>query len=99
MNYMIEQVKSLPELMEQIYQPLDDSIRRKLDHALCLSLKHINVVGCGDSHHAALGTELAFETFTKLPDEPMTAMVFARYGAGFLPRTNPKTMLRFPLGR
>jgi len=93
MNYMIEQVKSLPELMEQIFQPLDDSIRRKLDHDLCLSLKHINVVGCGDSHHAALGTELAFETLTKLPDEPMTAMTFARYGAGSLPQTNPKTNL------
>jgi glucosamine--fructose-6-phosphate aminotransferase (isomerizing) len=93
MNYMIEQIKSLPELINQIVDPLDDSIRRKFDHDLCLSIKHINVVGCGDSHHAALATELAFEKLTKLPDEPMTSLQFGRYAAGFLPKTGPKMNL------
>jgi glutamine---fructose-6-phosphate transaminase (isomerizing) len=93
MNYMIDQVKSLPKLIEQVFEPLDDTIRKKLDHDLCLSLKRIYVVGCGDSHHAALGTELAFEFLTKVPDEPMTSLQFGRYGAGFIPDTGPKTNL------
>ena len=91
MNYMIEQIHSLPELMKQIYGPLDETIRRKIDHELCLSMKRLYVVGCGDSHHAALSTEFAFETLTKLPDDPMTSMLFGRYAAGLIPQSGPKT--------
>ena len=91
MNYMIEQIHSLPELMNQIFQLLDDTVRRKLDHELCLSLKRLYVVGCGDSHHASLSTELAFESLTRLPDDPMNSMLFGRYAAGFIPQTGPKT--------
>ena len=93
MNYMIEQIHSLPELMNQIFQLLDDTVRRKLDHELCLSLKRLYVVGCGDSHHASLSTELAFESLTRLPDDPMNSMLFGRYAAGFIPQTGPKTNL------
>jgi glucosamine--fructose-6-phosphate aminotransferase (isomerizing) len=93
MNYMIEQIHSLPELLNQIFQPLDDTIRGKLDHELCLSLKRLYVVGCGDSHHASLSTELAFESLTRLPDDPMTSMLFGRYAAGFIPQSGPKTNL------
>ena len=93
MNYMIEQIHSLPELLNQVFQPLDDTIRSKLDHELCLSLKRLYVVGCGDSHHASLSTELAFESLTRLPDDPMTSMLFGRYAAGFIPQTGPKTNL------
>ena len=93
MNYMLEQILSLPELMNQIFQPLDDAIHRKLDHELCLSLKRLYIVGCGDSHHAALSTELAFETFTNLSVEPLNSMQFARYAAGFIPKSGPKTNL------
>ncbi len=91
MNYMIEQIHSLPELMKQIFEPLDDTIRRKIDHELCLSMKRLYVVGCGDSHHAALSTEFAFESLAKLPDDPMTSMLFARYAAGLIPQSGPKT--------
>lgn len=91
MNYMVEQIYSLPKLLEQIYAPLDDTIRRKTDHETCLSAKRLYVVGCGDSHHAALSTELAFESLTKLPDDPMTSMLFGRYAAGFIPQSGPKT--------
>ena len=93
MNYMLEQILSLPELMNQIFQPLDDAIHRKLDHELCLSLKRLYIVGCGDSHHAALSTELAFETLANLSVEPLNSMQFAHYAAGFIPKSGPKTNL------
>ncbi len=91
MNYMVEQIHSLPELVEQIFDPLDETIRRKIDHELCLSAKRFYITGCGDSHHAALNTEFAFESLVKLPDDAMTAMTFARYAAGLIPQTGPKT--------
>ena len=93
MNNMIEQIHSLPKLLNQIFQPLDDAIHQKLDRDLCLLLKRIYIVGCGDSHHAALGTEFAFESLTGLPDDPMTSMLFGRYAAGFIPQTEPYTNL------
>ena len=91
MNYMVEQIHSLPELMDQIYEPLDETIRRKIDHELCLSAKRFYIIGCGDSHHAALNTEFAFESLTKLPDDSMNSMTFARYTSGLIPQTGPKT--------
>lgn len=91
MNSMIEQVKSLPAMIRESFQPFDDGIRSTLDHNLCLSLKRVFITGCGDSHHAALNTELAFESLAGLPTEPMTALQFSRYAAEFLPRTGPST--------
>ena len=90
---MLSQVYSLPSLIRDAARPFDDVARETLDHDLCLSLKRIFVAGCGDSHHASIGTELAFEALTGLPVEPMTALQFARYAAGYLPKTGPKTNL------
>jgi len=95
MNTMLDQVKSLPGLMDEIFRVVDESARMSLDHELCLSLKRVFVAGCGDSHHAALGTEMAFETFSGLPVEPMTSLQMARYAAGFIPQTGPLTNLVF----
>ncbi len=89
MNPMLSQIHSLPALIREAAQPFDNAARQTLDHALCLSAKRLFVTGCGDSHHASLGSELAFETLAGLPAEPMTALQFARYAAGFLPGGGP----------
>ena len=93
MNSMLDQIHSIPQLIRDVYQPIDDSARMGLDHQLCLSAKRIYITGCGDSHHAALGAELAFETITGLPTEALTALQFARYTAPYLPKTEPGTNL------
>lgn len=95
MNFMVEQVKSLPGLINEIFLTVDESVRAVLDHELCISIKRIMIAGCGNSHHAALGSELAFETLAGLPTEPMTAHQMARYAAGFIPQTGPLTNLMF----
>ena len=68
-------------------------MRKTLDHKLCLSVKRLYVTGCGDSHHAAVASELAFEALAGRPTEPMSALQFARYAAGYLPPTGPGTNL------
>ena len=60
-NTMIAQIERLPELIREQTPIIDQRIRRLLDHELCLSVKHIVTTGCGDSHMAAVATELAFE--------------------------------------
>ena len=93
MNHMLNEIESQPALLEQIFDPLDEACRRTLHPDICRSLERIYITGCGDSHHAALSTEFAFETLTLLPVEPMTAMQFARYTAGIIPPINPQTSL------
>jgi len=93
MNSMVAQVRSLPALIREMVPVLDDTVRKTLDHKLCLSVKRLYVTGCGDSHHAALASELAFEALAGRPTEPMSALQFARYAAGYLPPTGPGTNL------
>ncbi|MBI3764124.1 MAG: SIS domain-containing protein [Chloroflexi bacterium] len=90
MNTMLAQIYSLPSLLRDIFDPFDDAVRSTLDDNLCRSVKRLYVTGCGDSHHAALGSELAFEALSGVPVEPMTAMQFARYAAADLPEAGPR---------
>jgi glucosamine--fructose-6-phosphate aminotransferase (isomerizing) len=93
MNSMAAQAQSVPALIRELVPALDDAVRKTLDHKLCLSVKRLYVTGCGDSHHAALASELAFEALAGRPTEPMSALQFARYAAGYLPPTGPGTNL------
>lgn len=93
MNSMILEICSLPSLLKETFQNLDDTIRTKLDHELCLSLKRVFIAGCGDSHNVGVNSELVFHRLAGIPAQALTAMNFARYIAGFLPATGPKTNL------
>jgi glucosamine--fructose-6-phosphate aminotransferase (isomerizing) len=82
---MLDQIHSIPTLIREIIEPYTDSIQRSLSRDYCQSLSRLFVIGCGDSHHAALATEWAFEELAGLPCEPMTALQFSRYAARFVP--------------
>ena len=91
MNSMVAQVYSLPGLITDNFQEFDNTIRNTLSHDLCLSMKRLFLTGCGDSYHAALNAELAFESIAGVPVEPLTAHQFSRYGVAYLPQTGPGT--------
>jgi glucosamine--fructose-6-phosphate aminotransferase (isomerizing) len=93
MNSMVAEIRSVPALIRELVPVLDDTVRKTLDHRLCLSVKRVYVAGCGDSHHAALASELAFESLAGRAAEPMSALQFARYAVGYLPDTGPGTNL------
>jgi len=76
-------------MIREVLPAYDRDAREVLDHNLCLSAKRLFLTGCGDSHHATLATELAFESLAGLPTEPMTALQFARYAADFVPKAGP----------
>jgi glutamine---fructose-6-phosphate transaminase (isomerizing) len=84
-NSMLSQIHSLPALIRDVVQPFDDAVRRQLTLGQCQAVQRLFVIGCGDSHHAALATEWAFEALAGVPAEPMTAMQFSRYAAGYAP--------------
>ena len=90
---MHQQIDTLPALVRDIAQPFDACARRALDFETCLAAKRIYLVGCGDSHHAPVGAELAFHQLTGVPTQALSSLPFSRYVAGFLPDTGPKTNL------
>ncbi len=88
-NAMLAQIHSLPALIREVLPLYDRNAREALDDNLCRSVRRLFITGCGDSHHAALASELAFESLAELPAEPMTALQMSRYAVDFLPQGEP----------
>lgn len=84
-----QQVDSLPDMVGEMIDPLATVVAMALPDSLGEQTRRVFVTGCGDSHHAALNSELAFKQLAGLPCEPMTAMQFGRYAARFLPQGEP----------
>jgi glucosamine--fructose-6-phosphate aminotransferase (isomerizing) len=87
---MWEQIYSLPEMVAQCLPSFLDAARAVMTPDLCASLAQVCIVGCGDSHMAAVGAELAFHTLAGLPARSMTALHFARYVMPFLAERRPE---------
>ena len=83
-----QQVDTLPDLIRDMIDDLVRRTRETFSPPVCRHIERVFVTGCGDSHHAALNSELAFEQLAGLPCEPQTAMQFSRYGASFVPDTD-----------
>jgi glucosamine--fructose-6-phosphate aminotransferase (isomerizing) len=88
-NAMLAQIHSLPALIREVLPLYERNAREALDDNLCLSARRLFITGCGDSHHATLASELAFESLASLPTEPMTALQMSRYAVDFLPQGKP----------
>ena len=80
-----QQVETLPDLVRVMVGDLEQRVNETFSRTLCQKIQRVHITGCGDSHHAALNVELAFEQLAGLPCEPYTAMQFGRYAAPFLP--------------
>lgn len=94
-NNMLAQIKSLPELIRSEIDRLDRNVRLVLNHNEILSTKRILITGCGDSYFSGMAAELAFESLTGLPVEPLTAMNAARYSLPYTPKEFPLNPLVF----
>jgi glutamine---fructose-6-phosphate transaminase (isomerizing) len=93
MNAMLAQVHSLPDLLRDVFDECDEAVRVALPERLCATLRGIHVTGCGDSHHAAVSTELAFAAFAGVPTRPLTALQMGRYAAEYLPRDDGSVLV------
>ncbi len=88
-----QQVDTLPELVRDTMDPFYTAVRHTITPDLAQKVERVYLTGCGDSHHAPLNAELAFEQFAGLPCTAMSAMQFARYKAGYLPESGRGTNL------
>lgn len=88
-----QQVDTLPDLVRATIDPFYTAVRHTITPKLAQRVERVYLTGCGDSHHAPLNAELAFEQLAGLPCTAMNAMQFARYKAGYLPERGHDTNL------
>ena len=88
-----QQVDTLPDLVRAAIDPFYTAVRQTITTQIAEKIERVYLTGCGDSHHAPMNAELAFEQLAGLPCQAMTAMQFARYKAGYLPATGRGTNL------
>lgn len=87
-----QQVDTLPALVRslapgpaaRIATDLGKPVTGVFSPTQCRKIKRIIITGCGDSHHAALIAELAFEQLAGLPCEPLAALQFSRYAVPYI---------------
>lgn len=92
-SVMVDQVKDLANVMREQTRPFDRIIRDALTPLEYRSLHRVYTVGDGDSFHATMATEMAFENIARIPSEPMSGMRFLEYGADFIPTAFPNDTL------
>lgn len=91
-NALVRQVLSLPELIEQQFNDMEQRSRTVLSTPEIFNIQKIVLTGCGDSYAAALAVKHAFEMLTHIPTEVVTAIelsrLYSREQLGFRPN-NP----------
>jgi glutamine---fructose-6-phosphate transaminase (isomerizing) len=92
-SVMLVQVNDLPNVIRTEVRSFDKIIRQVLSPLEVMSLSRVYLVGDGDSFHASLATEMAFENIAKINCEPQSAMRFLEYGADFIPSNFPNDTL------
>lgn len=85
-NALQQQVDTLPDLVREMVDGLVTAVFHSFPNSLCEDIDFVYLTGCGDSHHAPVNAALAFRQLAGLPAAALTAMAFARYTAGYLPR-------------
>jgi glucosamine--fructose-6-phosphate aminotransferase (isomerizing) len=90
---MIDQAKDLGNVLREQTKPIDRLIRNALTPLEFRSLHRVYTTGDGDSYHAAMAGEMAFEQIARIACEPMSAMRFLEYGAEYLPSSFPNDTL------
>jgi glucosamine--fructose-6-phosphate aminotransferase (isomerizing) len=86
---MHQEISTVPDLLRAIYPAFDERARTSCSFELCASVKRVSIVGCGDSHHAAVGAELAFRQLAGVSARAYSALNFSRYEAGYLNPPGP----------
>lgn len=80
-----EHIESLPSLVREMVPSIAEDCQALVAAGDFRNVREITLFGCGDSHHAAVGAELAFLQLARRNCRATTAMHFSRYLVGFLP--------------
>jgi len=83
---MLENIYDLPNLINTKMKEFAEIVKNSLKEVDVRSIKKIFLVGDGDSFHAALSSEMSFESIAGIPCEVASGQKFLDYKAPFLLR-------------
>ena len=92
-NYFLEEIKSLPALISPCLIDFDSRALELANLPQLVDLEKVYLVGCGDSYHAGLCSEMFFRQVTGLDCRALTSMAFSRYESGFLANRPEKALV------
>ncbi len=92
-NTMEKQLNSLSALVKAQFPIIVEKVQQQYTNDELRRIHHIYVTGDGDSWHAAMATEMAFNQFAKINYFPVPAMEFLEYGADYINQIFPGTYL------
>jgi glucosamine--fructose-6-phosphate aminotransferase (isomerizing) len=85
---MPQNIYDLPNLIETHVLDFSEKVVSALDKLDVAAVKKVFLVGDGDSFHASLGSEMAFESIAGIPCEVASGQKFLDYKAPFLLKEN-----------
>jgi glutamine---fructose-6-phosphate transaminase (isomerizing) len=88
-----DQLETIDQIHRENFKTIDKSIRDGFTTLELASLHRVYALGDGDSYHATLATEMAFNEFAQLSYRPISAMHFLEYGADYIPVNFPRDTL------
>lgn len=78
---MLQEAAALAGDLRSCADPFDDRVHAALSPEEWRAVQRVYVIGDGDSYHAALAAEMAFESCGVATCRPMSALRFLEYGA------------------
>jgi glutamine---fructose-6-phosphate transaminase (isomerizing) len=84
---MLREVEALGDDVRSTIEPLGEQLRVALTSADSEAVKHVYLVGAGDSYHASRAAEMAFASLAGVSVRPMSALRFLEYDAAWMPHS------------
>ncbi len=90
---ILDQMKTLGDIHRESFPEIDNNARLSLSALEFESVHRVYAVGDGDSYHAALASEMAFNEYARIDYRPQSAMKFLEYSADYIPVAFPRDTL------
>jgi glutamine---fructose-6-phosphate transaminase (isomerizing) len=82
---MLEEIRLQPDFLRSNGKPILDSLAAALKKHDISRIRHVFILGCGDSYFSALANRLSFMEMTGLYVEAIEALEFSRYIVNHMP--------------
>ena len=92
---MREEISMIPKLLAEQHETLAASLRVLASELTAGGIKHLYLVGCGDSAFAGAATALAFQKHAGIHAEGVHALDLARYRVRYLPERSAVLCISF----
>jgi len=92
-SVMITQVEDIAHLIRTEFNEIESRLKETISEDKFRRIQHVFATGDGDSWHAAMAVKMAFQMYSGVIYEPISAMRFLTYDAEGMPRDFPETNL------